>query len=163
MPLLLRACQWLADTAIGTGIRESDDLFSVIETLHVLGITCTAGTIAIADLRILGIVLSRRQLSEVLEPLVKITWVGFAVMMGTGILLFWSEADKLYFNPAFRLKLVLLALAGLNQWMFHTAHRRAQSSERNAASASRRRKLAAKLSLGLWVGVVLLGRAIAYL
>jgi uncharacterized protein DUF6644 len=105
---LLHICQWLAGTAIGTQIRESDNLFSVIETVHVLGITFTAGTIAIVDLRILGLLLNRYSVEEILKPLVKVAWLGFSAMVSTGFLLFWSEADKLYYNRAFRLKLTLL-------------------------------------------------------
>jgi hypothetical protein len=162
--LLLSACEWLADTRVGTQIRESDHLFSVIETVHVLGITVTAGTIAIVDLRILGIVLSRRALSHVLAPLVKITWIGFFVMAASGTLLFLSEADKLYFNRAFRTKLLLLGLAGINQWLFHAFHNRDfrttwMTAEGEVLPSA---KLAASFSLGLWLGVIVLGRAIAY-
>ncbi len=163
MTLLLNGCQWLADSWVGTRIRESDNLFSAIETIHVLGIVFTAGTIAIVDLRILGLILTRYSLGEILRPLVRTTWLGFAVMALSGFLLFWSEADKLYFNAAFRLKVVLLALAGANQWIFHATHQRAASSQPNAAGGAWRAKLAASLSLALWLGIIVLGRAIAYL
>ncbi len=79
MTFLLHFCQWLAGTAVGTGIRESDNLFSIIETVHVLGIIFTAGTIAIVDLRILGLALARYAARELLAPLVKVTWIGFLV------------------------------------------------------------------------------------
>jgi len=163
MTLFLNACHWLADSSVGTRIRESDNLFSVIETVHVLGIVFTAGTIAIVDLRILGFLLNRYSLPQVLRPLVKITWLGFAVMASTGFLLFWSEADKLYFNSAFRLKVLLLVLAGANQWVFHATHQRAIAKRCDAATIARQAKWAASLSLALWVGVIVLGRAIAYL
>jgi hypothetical protein len=157
------ACQRLAETAIGTLIRESDNLFSVIETVHVLGIVLTTGTIAIADLRILGILLKRHSAHAVLEPLIKIAWLGFALMVSTGLLLFWSEADKLYFNPAFRLKLLLLLLAGVNQWMFHRAYNPRITAGNSPYVAPRRARLGAILSLALWSGIIMLGRAIAYL
>jgi hypothetical protein len=163
MTLLLNGCQWLADSWVGTQIRESDNLFSIIETVHVLGIVFTAGTIAIVDLRILGLILSRYSLGDLLRPLVRTTWLGFAVMASSGFLLFWSEADKLYFNVAFRLKVALLALAGVNQWVFHATHQRAASSAANAAPGDCRAKLAASLSLALWLSIIVLGRAIAYL
>jgi len=159
---VLQACQWLADSDIGTRIRESDNLFSAIETVHVLGVTATAGTIAIVDLRVLGALLNRRALSQIIDPLVKITWIGFSVMLATGALLFWSEADKLYFNVAFRVKLLLLAALGVNQWIFHRGERRARAHG-NANLAPRQAKVAAGLSLALWLGVIVSGRAIAYL
>jgi len=157
------ACQWLADTAIGTRIRESDNLFSVIETVHVLGIIVIAGTIAIVDLRILGVLLTRLSIDAVLAPLVKIAWLGFAVMASSGLLLFWSEADKLYSNPAFRLKMLLLLLAGANQWAFHWSHDSRLPTGNAPNTVPRWARFAATLSLLLWTGIIVLGRAIAYL
>jgi hypothetical protein len=150
---ILHACRWLADSWIGTQIRESDNLFSAIETIHVLGVTTSAGTIAIADLAVLRLVFTQYSRREVLAPLVRIAWIGFGVMMLSGVLLFWSEADKLYFNTAFRWKLLLLSVLGVNQWLFH---RRFGGSDRNE-------RVHAVLSLSLWTGVIVLGRAIAYL
>jgi hypothetical protein len=160
---VLDICQWLAGTRIGTQIRESDNLFSLIETVHVLAIVLTAGTIAVVDLRILGVTLHRYPIEHVLGTVVRITWFGFFIMASSGLLLFWSEADKLYYNAAFRLKLLLLSLAGVNQWVFMMA-RDGDSTRTNAAgSISWSAKWAAALSLGLWAGIIVLGRAIAYL
>jgi len=160
---LLHICQWAAGTAFGSRIRESDNLFSVIETVHVLGIMFTAGVIAIADLRILGLILTRYTVEETLKPLVTITWLGFSAMVSSGLLLFVSEADKLYYNWAFRLKVTLLLMAGVNQWLFSKAHERDVASWSATRVTPRRAKLAAALSLGLWAGIIVLGRAIAYL
>ena len=163
MTLLLHLCEWLAGTAIGTGIRESDNLFSVIETIHVLGITITAGTITIVDMRILGFVFTRYAVADVMRPLVTITWLGFLVMLTTGVLLFWSEADKLYFNTAFRLKLSLLLLAGLNQWMFQRTYAGRLANWNESFIPPARARFAAWLSLGMWAWIIVLGRAIAYM
>jgi hypothetical protein len=150
---IFHACRWLAGTWVGTQIRESDNLFSVIETVHVLGVAASAGTIAIADLAVLRIIFTRYSIREVLEPLVRITWIGFGLMAVSGVLLFWSEADKLYGNLAFRLKLLLLSALGINQWIFH----------RQSAPSHQNQRVQAVVSLSLWTGVVILGRAIAYL
>jgi hypothetical protein len=117
---ILHICQWLYDSPLGTSIRESDFTFDLIESAHVLGITLVAGTISIVDLRLLGIVLKKDEVSDVVTQVLPLTWTGFAVMVTSGVLLFWSEAAKMYFNPAFRLKLILLVLAGLNPLIFHT-------------------------------------------
>jgi hypothetical protein len=152
--LILQSCRWIADSWVGTQIRESDNIFSAIETVHVLGVTASAGVIAIADIAVLGALLPRYSTREVLEPLVRITWIGFGFMAVSGVLLFWSEADKLYFNWAFRFKLLLLVALGVNQWIFH----------RRLGNVSRGNgRTAAVVSLSLWTGVIVLGRAIAYL
>lgn len=161
VPALLRLCEWINDSPIGTGIQDSDNLFSVIETVHVLGITLMAGTIAIADLRLLGLVLKETPASEVVSPLVKITWLGFVVMLASGGLLFWAEAATLYGNTAFRLKLLLLALAGVNAWIFHSTTYRSVAQWETAATPAGAR-VAALCSLALWSAVIVCGRAIAY-
>ena len=163
MTFPLYICRWLAGTAIGTNIRESDNLFSVIETVHVLGIIFTAGTIAIVDLRILRLTLMRYSVGEVLGPLVRMTWLGFLIMASSGFLLFWSEADKLYFNWAFRVKLTFLLMAGFNQWMFQRIHFQDIPRWDTTVIPPWRARAGAALSLGLWFGVVVTGRAIAYL
>ena len=110
---LLQVCQWLNDTQLATAIRESDVVFPVIETVHVLGIALLAGTVAIVDLRLLGLILKKERVSQVAGQILPLTWVGFAAMFGSGALLFLAEAAKSYYNPAFRFKMLLLIVAGL--------------------------------------------------
>jgi hypothetical protein len=112
-------CQWLNDTGLATAIRESDLMFPVIETVHVLAITLLAGTVAIVDLRLLGLILKRERVSEVAGQVLPLTWAGFAVMLLSGLLLFLAEAAKSYTNTAFRLKMLLMMIAGINPLIFH--------------------------------------------
>jgi hypothetical protein len=162
MPLLQHVCQMLYESHIGTAIRESDYAFSIIESVHVLGITLLVGTIALLDLRMLGLVLRPIPITRIARAVFPITWSGFAVMFTSGFLLFWAEAAKNYWNPAFRIKLILLALVGINPLIFHTTiYRRVHEWESLAVSPWRART-AAIASLTLWSGVIIAGRAIAY-
>jgi len=162
MPLLQHLCQILYDSGFGTYIRESDYAFSIIESVHVLGITLLVGTIALLDLRMLGVVLRSIPVTRLARAVFSLTWTGFAVMFVSGFLLFWAEAAKNYVNPAFRVKVVLLALVGLNPLIFHTTiYRRVEEWEVLEISPWRARA-AAIASLTLWSGVILAGRAIAY-
>jgi hypothetical protein len=92
---LLPIIQWLNATSLATSIRESDNVFPLIETVHVLAITLLAGTVATVDLRLLALILKREKVSEVAGHILPLTWAGFAVMMITGLLLFLSEARSL--------------------------------------------------------------------
>jgi uncharacterized protein DUF6644 len=152
--LLQQFCQWLYDSSIGTDIRESIWVFPIIETVHVLAIALLVGTVAILDLRLLGLVLKR-------EPVARVA-SGFAVMFVSGFLLFWSEAAKSYANPAFRIKLVLLALVGLNPLLFHFTIYRSVTDWNLRIVTPLRARLAAASSLTLWAGIICAGRAIAY-
>jgi hypothetical protein len=162
MPILQHLCQLLYDSQIGKAIRESDYAFSIFESIHVLGITLLVGTIAILDLRMLGVILRSIPVTRIARTVFPLTWLGFAVMFGSGFLLFWAEAAKNYTNPAFRIKLILLALVGLNPLIFHTTvYRRAHDWESQQLSPWRAR-VAAVASLTLWGSIIVAGRAIAY-
>ena len=151
MSSLLEACRWLAGTALATALHESDNGFSIVESVHVIGIVAVVGVIAIVDLHVLGVFLRALPTPALVPPLVRIAWLGFAVMAVTGLLLFAAEAADLYFNTAFRVKLLLLAGVGLNQLYFHRFVRDGAAARRSAA-----------VSLTLWGAVVIAGRAIAY-
>jgi hypothetical protein len=162
MPVLEHFCQLLYDSHFGTMIRESLYAFDVIESVHVLSITLLVGTIAVLDLRMLGVVLRSIPVTRVARGVLPLTWAGFIVSFASGFLLFWAEAAKDYGNPAFRIKLVLLLLVGLNPLIFHTTvYRRVQVWESLHVSPWRARA-AAVASLTLWSGVIVAGRAIAY-
>jgi len=62
------------------------------------------------------------------------------VQVLTGLLLFASEATKCYGNPAFRIKMLLLLLAGANALVFHLgSFRRVSAWDSAAAPAARSR------------------------
>ena len=73
-----------------------------------------------------------------------------------------NEAVKLYASPAFRIKLVLLSLAGLNALIFHRTIYRQAANWDTAPVAPPGARLAGLLSLILWICIIAAGRAIAY-
>jgi len=160
--MFFHLCQWLFDSALGTSIRESTYVFPLIETLHVLAITVLVGTVAILDLRLWGAVLKGEKVTTVARQLLPLTWAGFALVLSSGVLLFIAEAAKLYSNPAFRLKLLFLVLVGLNPLVFHFTIYRSVDQWDEAVVTPARARLAGAVSLSLWAGIIVAGRAIAY-
>jgi hypothetical protein len=160
--MLFHLCQWLNETRIAIAVRESDYAFPVIETVHVLGITLMAGTIAMLDLRLLGILLKKDRVSDVARLILPLTWIGFGLMFVSGSLLFAAEALKSYDNPAFRVKMLLLLIAGANPLIFHATVYRTVGQWDQAAVAPWRARAAAMASLTLWSLIIMSGRAIAY-
>lgn len=145
MTTLQDLCLWIYDLPMSTALRESDVVFPLIETFHVLAITVIAGTIVTVDLRVGGFLLRDQPLDRVTRALLPYTWWGFGFMAVTGLPLFAAEAAKLYANPAFRAKLLLLGLAGLNATLFHRTQAR----------------IFAGASIALWSGIIVSGRLIA--
>ena len=161
MAILQNLCRWLYDLPTSTALRESDAVFPLIETFHVLAITLIAGTIVTVDLRVCGLIFRGEPLTRITRTLLPYTWYGFAVMVITGLPLFAAEAARLYGNPAFRMKLLLLGLAGLNALLFHkTAFRGIEASDRSGTTSLRARVFSSA-SILLWSGVIVSGRLIA--
>jgi hypothetical protein len=162
MPFIQHLCQLIYDSNWGTALRESDYAFSIIESVHVLSITLLIGTISVLDLRMLGLVLRPIPVTRIARSVLPLVWSGFVVSFISGVFLFWAEAAKMYVNPAFRSKVVLLVLVGLNPLIFHTTiYRRVDEWELQHISPWRARA-AAIASLTLWSGIIIAGRAIAY-
>jgi hypothetical protein len=77
--------------------------------------------------------------------------------------MFVAHAGEMVTNPAFRLKLLLIAAAFLNAGLFHRWPFRAVGDWDTEVPAPWPARLAGVLSLGLWTGVVTCGRLLAYL
>lgn len=159
---LLHAAEILQNSALGTAIRESNWWYAVLNVAHVLALMVAAGSIMFFDLRLLGLGLTRTPVSEAASRLLPWTWGGFSAMALTGVLLITSEAERLYFNTAFRVKIVCLILAGINVLVFHfTVFRSVDQWDRSAVTPARAR-IAGALSLLLWLSMLAAGRAIGY-
>lgn len=158
---LLSICQWVDCTRLNAAIRQSTWAFPALDTIHTLGIVLVAGAIMLVDLRLLRLGLRSVPITQLVARIVPATLWGFGLMLLSGGLLFSSEAVRMYHSPAFRIKVVLLALAGLNALIFHrTVYRDAGNWD--PASVPVRARLAGLLSLVFWIAIIAAGRAIAY-
>lgn len=160
--MLMDFCTWLEAQPFSVAIAESEWMFPTIETIHVLALVLVVGSIAILDLRLLGV--SRRDMAvtQLSAETLPWTWTSFIIAALTGLLMFASSATKYYENVPFRWKMVLLALAGINMGLFHlTAYRRVHHWERQIPPP-RAVRTAATCSLAFWIGVVFLGRWIGF-
>lgn len=163
MSPILHFCQWIYQTNLSVTIRESTWLFPIIESIHTLGIVLVVGTVVIFDLRLLGFILKQEPVSRVGRQTLPWAWAGFAIMFITGLLLSIAESATNYYNLAFRIKLLLLLLVGLNPLIFHfTIYRRVNEWELDKVTPLRARA-AATCSIALWTGIIIAGRMIAYL
>lgn len=159
---LLSVCQWVDSTRLNAFMRQSNWAFPICDTIHTLGIILVAGTIMLVDLRLLGLGLRSIPIAQVVDRIVPSTLSGFGLMLVSGGLLFSSEAVKMYHSPAFRIKLVLLALAGLNALIFHRTIYRDVAKWGSRSVAPARARVAGLLSLIFWIAIIAAGRAIAY-
>jgi hypothetical protein len=157
MSTLLPFFQWCDGTLVARTIRDSRLLFPVIECFHLFALAVLLGTVLILDLRLLGAGMRALPLSPLARSLAPLTFASLLVMLITGGLLFCSEAMKCYASPPFLIKMVALLLAIIFHWsVFQPAVRASREP------AGPRRVAIAIVSMILWFGVAVAGRAIGF-
>lgn len=137
-------------------LNSSELVFPVLECIHIVGFAFSVGTIALIDLRVLGV--GKRY--ETPSQLYRDTWIwtlaGIITMIFSGLLLFSSDPDMYYLNWAFLIKMACLVAAIIFNY---TIHRKAVLSDKPRAGA----KAVASVSLALWSAVIFGGIFIAFI
>ena len=152
----------LEATSGSIAIRESILFYPFVETTHVLSLTLFLGLIAVLDLRLTGYGFRTVPVSQVAGRLLPWALGGFALMVVSGGLLFYSGPLRAFGNIFFQVKMGLILLAGLNALAFHlTIYRRVAVWDADPVPPVRAR-MAGFFSLALWSGVVICGRMQAY-
>ena len=158
----LEVVKWLAETSWSTGLHESRYGYPIVESVHVWALCVFFGLAVIFDLRLLGWTMRRIPVSEVSRRLLPWTIAGFVVMVISGTLLFSAIPLRSYQNIFFRTKMVLMTLAGINVWIFHSKVYKRVTAWDLDTKPPKAARIAGALSLALWVGVIFSGRLIAY-
>lgn len=153
--------QWLENTELAQTIAGSEWIFPTLETLHVIFIVTVVGSIAIVDLRLLGLTGRNQAVTSLSRDTLPITWVAFAGALITGGLLFASKATQYMVNPYFITKISLILLAGVNMLVLHFLNWR-DIAKWDKGQAPAAVKLAGGISLAFWVIVVFCGRVIGF-
>jgi hypothetical protein len=159
---LINFLRWLDATHFSQWIRDSVYGEPIIETIHVLTLTFFLGFAILLDLRLLGVCMRQRRVSEVLDQFNPCLFFGFAIMIVSGVLLFAGDPLDFYGTIFFKVKMILLVFAGLNVLVFNATIRKRVAEWDLALKTPRGAKIAAVVSLVLWAAIVAAGRAIAY-
>ncbi|MES3006206.1 MAG: DUF6644 family protein [Pseudomonadota bacterium] len=134
----------------------------ILQTIHLLSIVAIMASIVMIDLRVLGLAVPSQHLDEMIARLKPWTWWGVIVAASSGIWFVLARPNRYFSNPVFQIKLVLLLAVLILTFIFY----RWSTTDKNLWQAQGHKvvivKLIAIVSLGLWVGVVMAGRWIAY-
>jgi hypothetical protein len=159
---LLPFCQWLAETPGSIALHESLYMYPLVESTHVLTLCVFVGLAAALDLRLLGYAFTRVPMTQLQKRFSPWIVASFVVMVVTGALLFYAIPVRSYQNIFFRIKIVMLAFAGLNAFVFHAnVDRRIAVWDLSTVPPPAARRAGAA-SLVLWTVIIVCGRMIAY-
>jgi hypothetical protein len=135
-------------------LRTHPWAYPALEALHILGIALLVGNLVLLELRVWGRA-PALPVRELARLALTVAIAGFALAACTGLLMLASQASELLGSKPFLIKMGLLFVAGCNAAWFH-----ARNSLARLDSMARFQTL---LSTLIWLAVIAMGRAIAYI
>jgi hypothetical protein len=143
-------------------VAGSLNFWALLEGTHLMTLMLFAGTIFIVDLRLLGVVFRQTPISTISRKVLPLNLVAFAIMIATGLTLFFAKPVDYYHNVWFRAKMVFLLAALINIAIFHLRVQRDERAWDTLAKPPRKVRIAAAISLSAWLMVIMMGRFIPY-
>jgi hypothetical protein len=126
-------------------------MYSTVSVTHYLTMFWFIGSIAVVDLRVMGVLARRRSLGELAEQLFPWAWIGFTFAVISGFLMFATDAGDWAPSKVFHIKLTLIAVSAIFAFIVQRGARKwAQDPEIPQAA-----KIVALISLLLWVATIL--------
>jgi hypothetical protein len=154
---------WIENLALFSDIRGSGYEYPILLSLHLVGLAFFGGLILITDLRLLGWLLRDQPIASVVNALRWPKRIGFLWVATCGFLLGMSKAEGYFLNTFFQLKMTFLFLVFLHAMIFRPLVYNHPEELDRTPQIPGRAKLAAALSLVLWIGILSFGRGIGYL
>jgi hypothetical protein len=154
---------WLAGTPLSMQIKTVDWIIPTVQTIHILSISMVMSAAAMVDLRVLGLLSRRQPLAAVSWRFVPWIWWTVIVLLLSGSTLIIGEPGRSLRNPAFILKMSMLAAVLVLTLIFQRGLRHNDRFWENSPGRRIGGRLIAALSLVIWVGIVFAGRWIAYI
>ena len=143
--------KWLEHSRWAVAISTSDWAYPFVQWTHFSGLSLWLGTNLAVDFRLVGIGRKRQSVGELSSALIVWNWIGFAIALTGGFMLFASSATHYIPNPAFDLKVGILIPLALILHVAIQAKSRAWASSPNPPAIAR---LVGLLELLLWLSVV---------
>jgi len=140
-------------------IRDSQYGMPIVQSVHLVGLTLLLAVVFVLNLRLADVALKNVSLEFLVQQLRRWLFVGLAVVVLSGLLIFIGTPAKYLASNPFRVKMAVLGLAMLFQYGMLRRFAAPDAMPRSRAA----RLIVAALSLTLWFTVGWAGRAIAFI
>ncbi len=154
---------WMQNVPLFAAVRDSLYAYPVILTLHLTFITLFGAMVLATDVRLLGWGLKKHSIADIVNQLRVPKWIGLALVVTCGILILGAKAEEYFHNIFFQIKVMLLALVVVHAIVFRGSVYSKAAEMDKLPEAPPVAKLAASLSLLLWLCIACAGRAIGYI
>src|SRR5690242_18904494 len=89
-------------------LNSREWIFPLLELIHIPSFALSIGTIALVDVRLLGMGFSNQSAAKLLKDTIIYTVIGLTTAITTGLLLFTTDPLRYYYNHSFRMKVLFL-------------------------------------------------------
>ena len=149
--IVLAFAKWLEASPWGVMARESIWAYPVVQLTHFTGLSIWLGTNFALDLRLMGLGKQRATAAQLAQDLFVWNWIGFAIVVAGGFMLFSGIATSFIGNIAFQWKLGLFVPTAL---AWHVIVQRKAGNWGQTKDAPGIAKLAALTEILLWICVI---------
>jgi hypothetical protein len=147
---------WIQDSALAHAISKTDHLVGAgLQVVHVMGLVALLASLVLISLHLLGLAFKHHPTVEIARESTRLVWWGLALTALSGTLMFIATPTLYFYNPAFRLKMLLFVLAVVVQLALF---RRAASQGTPSFA-----KVGVAVSLAAWFSVAMAGRMIGFI
>jgi hypothetical protein len=152
---------WLSQTSLSLAIQTHEWIIPTIQSIHIVAIGVALSSVFMIDLRILGWAGRDQSLVEVTDRFNPWLWGALSLLLATGMVMVIGEPARELLAFSFWMKMCLVAVGTAVVAGFRiTVRKNGNYWER--PGSRRGIKSLALLTLLIWLGVVILGRLIAY-
>jgi len=151
--MILHFCRWLQNNGLVSFLNGTAWTAAAMEIIHYFSMFVVVGATAIVDLRVLGAVEVRQDAKELANRLFPWIWISLVLNFLSGFVMFAGTAPSYYGNTIFYDKLMVILLAVLSNIVVLQQVRKWNQLATMPAMA----KIAAFLSIVLWIGAIIAG------
>lgn|SRR5690606_22342828 len=159
---MLEFAEWLQATPFSLAIQAAGWAIPLIQSIHILMIGVVFVSTLMIVLRVLEMVRVEQTFAEVWGRFAPWIWSGLVVMTVTGALLVVAEPVREFTSLSFWLKMALIVVGILATVAFRRSLAPAALARHHEFEFSAAAKAGAVTTLGIWLAIIFLGRAIAY-
>jgi uncharacterized membrane protein YtjA (UPF0391 family) len=88
-------------------------MYATVSVIHYLTMFWFIGSMAVVDLRVMGVAARKRNLMELSAQIFPWAWTGFVLAIISGFMMFTADAGDWAPDPVFHVKLVMIILSVL--------------------------------------------------
>ena len=136
-------------------LNNNEWSFPLFECIHIASFAMSVGTIAIVDLRLMGVGLRHQTAAQLVKDTTLWTMAGLIIVITSGFVIFTSDPLRYFYSTAFRLKIICLLIAIVYNY---TIHRKVAMSGATGLTGG----LVGAISLLLWVTIAFAGLFYAF-